>query len=792
MYDFTGVTGAKVVIYDSSAAQSGKLSATADIVGAIANVTEGNAFTLFSGTLDASEVVVTGSGEGSFGAGINSLGKVYVHGGTVVGGQVEGPRVNHGGGAIAVSGANAALYMTNGVIEKGFTTCGGAVLVQGGATFTMDGGNISKGKATYDGGNVFVWGGTFNMNGGVIMDGVLGENARYGTNVAFSGATTFNMNGGIITGGSTTKSGALGGVYADAGTAVTLSGNAKICDNTVAGAASNLYLKGSILTIGKGGLDASAKIGFNVPDGSGKFTTGDNVTAAQKARFIHDGGKGIVFAGNGTPLYLEKYGYQVGYAESDYASICVGMGLSGYGDTETRICDGYDEYGLDIQAMVVTDDEGDTAVICSVEAVTINESYHTKLRKLVATTYGIPAENVMITSNHQHSTPIPGTGVNYKKTAREFNNAFQALFMDAVARAFNDRQVTTLYTCEPKTDGLNYVRNTMAYNKSTKNYLGMVTDNHTDLGVTGSYGKVQEWAGDKNMQLVWFDRAGKDIVLANFAVHPHAFINDSNYTLASSNFTGRFRKAVSDRFGGCHAMYITGAAGDMNMTGDTNNLYTDSTLTTKVTARQTSITAYVNKMMTYVPASLNASNASWKAASTGQVKVDYKKLNDLPANNAGFNLITAAKNINEAGSKEDRDKALTNYQNSLSSNEKAAKWIYSIYHADAIVNRYNYMYPNSTTVRTTKPLTVYAISIGGVSFGGVPYEMFSEDGRAVKNADLSHQATIICYLANGHQGYVPSARHWQNGGYSVDIAYFGSSASTTLNSTLGTMLNDLK
>ncbi len=761
-----------MVIYDSSAAKSGKLLATADVVGAIANVTEGNTFTLLGGTLDATAVNIptstTNGQAGSFGAGINSLGKVFVHGGTIKGGQVNGSRVNHGGGAIAVSGANALLEMTSGEVVGGFTICGGSVLVQQSATFNMEGGYVYDGTATYDGGNVFIFGGTFNMNGGTIMDGELGDSARYGTNVAFSGNCDFNMTGGTIKGGSTTKSGALGGVYVPAATTMAVTGNVQITGNTVAGAASNLYLDGGALTIGDAGLATTAKIGVNVPGGSGDFTTGDNVTSTTTKYFTHDGGKAIIFAGTGTPLYCGDYGYQVGYAEGNYGAFCKNMGLSGYGNDESRIATSVDSYGLDIEVLVVTDNEGDTAVICSVEAVTIANALHTKLRKAISNTYNVPYNNVMISSNHQHATPMPGSSGSHSDY-ETFNVKFEKLFMETVDKAFLDRDVAKVYTYETSTDGLAYIRNKKAYN-SSNTYLGMQTDNHVDLGVENVSYYKEEWAGDFNMQMVWFDRTtNKDIVVANFAVHPHGFTGGgSTNKTASAGFTGVFRDVVS-KAKNCHTMYITGAAGDTNMTNDYSNLRHSNG--TPVTASQTSVTGYANKMAGYVPA-LSANGGKWVARSTGQVRSAVATVT-LQANKDKIDLYPKALQIQQAGTLADRQAKLNSLMSGVTTE---SQYIYSVYHADAIVNRYNYN-------GTTRTLSAYAISIGDVSFGGVPYEMFSEDGRTVKNGD-THPATIICYLANGHNGYLPSTTHMNNGGYSADITYYAKGSADTMNKTL--------
>ena len=782
IFDFTGVTGASVVIYDSTLEKNGKLVTTADVVGAIANVAEGNTFTLLSGTLDATGTVVSGSGEGSFGAAINAAGKVYVHGGTIYGGQVNGTRVNHGGGAVDISGATALLKMTNGQNIGGTTgsnsyaVCGGNVLVQNSATFRMEGGTITGGKATYDGGNVFIWGSTFQMTGGTISNGQLGASARQGSNVCFSNTCTVTITDGTITGGNATGSTAYGGVYVNNTTTVYLSGNVQITGNTYNGKASNMYLDGGKVVIADAGLASTAKIGVDVNGGKGVFTTGNNVTVAASKCFTHDGGKGIIFAGTGTPLYCGDYGYQVGYAEGDYSSLCIGMGLNGYGNDSERIATSADSYGLDIEVLVVTDNEGDTAVICSVEAITMNGTLHTKLRNAISSAYNVPFNNIMITCNHQHSTPLPGSTSDYCDYAG-FNAKFEDLFLETVDKAFRDRDVTTVYSYETATDGLSYIRNKKAYN-SSGTYLGMVTDNHKDIGVKNVSYYMEEWAGDSNLQLVWFKRnTNKDIVLANFAVHPHGFASGST-TVANADFTGIFRSKVSSSYN-CHTMYITAAAGDTNMTDGSNDLRHSNG--TKVTASQTSALNYATKMAGYVPA-LSTSGGKWRALSTGQVTCAAETVT-LNANEDKIALYDKALQIQQAGTLSQRNNKLKDLMNGVTN---ASQYIYSVYHADAIVNRYNY----KNSGKTTRTLSAYAISIGDVSFGGIPYEMFSQDGRTVKNGD-THPATIICYLANGHNGYLPSTTHMNNGGYSADITYYAKGSSDTMNAKLIELLQEV-
>ena len=769
IYNFTGVTGATLWIYDSSNAQTGKLVAAngCTAVGGIINLAAGNTLTLKNGTLDGSGVTVAGSG-----AAIYAEGTVDIQGGTVIGGTVTGENTYTGGGAIAMFGKNAKLCLTGGTIRGGSAAYGGAVLVQGGALFEMTGGEITGASAKYDGGNVFVYDSQLYMSDGKITGGTLGSNARYGTNVCLWGSSTMNMSGGTITGGAATGTTAYGGVYVNGDSTVTVSGNVNITGNTYNGAASNLFVSGSVLNIGAAGLTDVRSIGISVEGGNGKITSGENITADTAKYLVADDGTDIIFTGEGMPLYIGGYSYQVGYAEMDYGNLCIGRGLSGYGNDAERICSSVDSYGLDIEVLVVTDNEGDTAVICSVEAITITTAYHNTLRGLVSTTYDIPVENVMIGVNHQHSTPLPGTTITFSQNTT-FNEDFKKLFMETVEKAMQDRQPSDLYGKTVATSGFNFVRNGMAYSASNK-YLGMVTDNHVDIGVSSySYVLQETGAGDYDLQLVWFDRPGKDIVVANFPVHPHGLGSaGSTNRVASAGMPGMFRSIVSQAKD-CHTMYISGAGGDMNMTprSKLKDAVGGKTLTAK-----SSLSVYANDLAALVPA-LNTSN--WNKLNTGQVRgISYTL--SLNTNKEKDELYSVALTVKNAGNNSAKQTALNK---AMSGVKDPSKYIYSIYHADAIVNRHS--------AGATRQMPVYAISIGDVSFGGVPYEMFSADGKTVKSGD-THAMTIISTLTNGNDGYVPSTAHMNNGGYSADITYVAKGSADSLNSKLIDLLNQLR
>ena len=158
---------------------------------------------------------------------------------------------------------------------------GRGVKVQG--TFNLYGGAITGNKCSTDssyGSGVYVDSGAcFNMHGGSITGN---ENtvSRYGYGAGvYVNKGTFNMTGGSITKNTATYG---AGVWTDV--SFTVSGAAKIIDNSKDNAASNVYLSDNNkpITIGEGGLAASAKIGVTTGHEE-SIESGKHVTVATGA-----------------------------------------------------------------------------------------------------------------------------------------------------------------------------------------------------------------------------------------------------------------------------------------------------------------------------------------------------------------------------------------------------------------------------------------------------------------------------------------------------------------------------
>ena len=224
---------------------------------------------------------------------VNSGGSLTLHSGSITGNTASGgtgPGSNYGnrmgGGAVCVNGGS--FNMTGGSIENNTANVtmkndgGGAVLINSGS-FNMSGGFITGNSVTVTengdttGGGVYVNSGTFTMTDGYISS----NSAPNGGGVTVfkgtqEGTSSFTLSGGSITNNSATTA---GGIYV-ASSSFTLSGAPDISNNTAGGAASNIYLTGSVITL-TDALSNTTPYGVSMAS-PGVFTSGGGAAYIEK------------------------------------------------------------------------------------------------------------------------------------------------------------------------------------------------------------------------------------------------------------------------------------------------------------------------------------------------------------------------------------------------------------------------------------------------------------------------------------------------------------------------------
>jgi len=224
--------GGSLAIIDSSQEQTGRMVARGESnsSGMVFWVRYGN-LSLYSGTLDASQVTTTANGA-AVALGVDTTFDMY--GGTIIGGTSKTVAREDGKGYIggfggAVSVARGAVFnMYGGTIKDGNAVYlkkdngtiigggGGNVYLAAGATMNMESGEILDGRAQQMAGNVLLGAADaiFTMkNDAVVAGGQITEVNRNSGNIHIWAGATMNMEGGTVKDGVATAAGGNITVY---------------------------------------------------------------------------------------------------------------------------------------------------------------------------------------------------------------------------------------------------------------------------------------------------------------------------------------------------------------------------------------------------------------------------------------------------------------------------------------------------------------------------------------------------------------------------------------------------
>ena len=220
------------------------------------------------------------------------------------------------GGGVFLSGANSTLTMSDKAEianNKAKANAAGVYMLSDDSQFTMDGGSIYgnefTGTGACSGGGVYV-NGTFNMNDGSIYNNTATES---GGGVCSNGM--FNMNGGNIYGNTATNG---GGVYIYGSTKSFTMNNGNIYGNTATQNGGGVYISNGTFTMTKGTIGAvtlnrvnydgnSAKNGGGVYINDGTFTmgTGESQTPNIYSNTASGQGGGVyIRSGQGTHFQI--------------------------------------------------------------------------------------------------------------------------------------------------------------------------------------------------------------------------------------------------------------------------------------------------------------------------------------------------------------------------------------------------------------------------------------------------------------------------------------------------------
>ena len=413
---------------------------------------------------------------------------------------------------------------------------------------------------------------------------------------------------------------------------------------------------------------------------------------------------------------------KAGFARVDVTP-SFGTNLAGY--FEARLAEGILD-PIQLNAIAMGNDE-ETVLIITSDFLGIRENYATPIREKIAARTGISADHIMVTALHQHtSICLRGGPDNNVIEDHDYLQMLYRKFCDVAQMALSDMSDATMnYAEEMCETELSFVRRyimqdgVLRTNPDTKKYGTPVCHSEDS---------------DNTVRLVKFVREGKPtIALVNFSTHPDVI----GGTKFSADWPGFVRRFVEAEHEDTLCMLLNGCQGDTN--------HINFMLPTKEErfpmGKGYPHAEYMGRHIA------NTVNAIWdKTAEMAEQSVG-----------AG---ITTVYNKTRTDKEEFFDECWDFYQKrAIGHDYSLTKTASGIAMAEAY---------RVVKIRTEAPLyqkiPVTVLRVGEIGFVGFGGEPFTHYATAVRE-NFPGKTVIAACCANGYQGYLPTAKAFEQGGY---------------------------
>ncbi len=454
---------------------------------------------------------------------------------------------------------------------------------------------------------------------------------------------------------------------------------------------------------------------------------------------------------------------QVGYAKVDITP-AYSVPLAGYGGSSQRWSEESDEStSIYATAIAFKDANGKLAVTITVDGLHItdeepNYTYSNIMRRL-STIDGISEENVIISATHCHSAPdFFSSGESVIRT--KYNPEFYKKILNVVKEAIADCKETDIYVGSAKMARMTFVRRYFAANGS---FVGTQWNNPLPA-------VRHESEADDIMQIVKFEREGKnDLVIVNWSTHPNS-IEDNN--ALSGDFIYYMRKYVENTLK-CDFAFFQGASGNTSMSsrieGEDYGLNTENY--GKQLGQMLGNALRKDENFTKIPSNVLIKN------NMADLDVNYVNCKYDPSIPEEMQKITAASEIASA--------FLINQISAGEANGRAqAAGFSSVYECMQIRGAYSRIENGPKTCA----FRLVAISMGELSFASAPYEMFCQNGVAIREGSEAEMTFVLTH-ANGTHGYIPSEEVYDNLGYESVVCSFEKGSAERIQAKIIEMIN---
>ena len=398
---------------------------------------------------------------------------------------------------------------------------------------------------------------------------------------------------------------------------------------------------------------------------------------------------------------------------------------------------------IELNAIAVSDGQA-TVLLITADLLGIRAVYCDRIREMIAERVGIPAEHVMISSLHQH------TSVVWRDPSLNSSIARDTVYVDILCRKFcdvaqmsvADMQESDMMLGERQTDvPISFIRRYVMKN-------GEVVTNPKPHQVDEIVRPAGE--ADNTVRLLRFCRkAGKDIALVNFSTHPDVIGGD----LLSADWPGFVRRFVEQDIPNTVCLLVNGAQGDSNhydrQNGKREKGYEYSRYMGRVIADSV-IRLWENVRPEAVGAIGAGTCDVFQKTRTDEAEC-YEEcrcfLDDYYGGRIARGTVTGAQ----------------------------------LARATRIVNL--------RTAPLYQRVPVSVISLGRVAFVGFGGEPFTHYVTSVRSACPDRYLIAAC-CANGFEGYLPTAAAFAEGGYEASASVFAPSLEEECTRVAASLLHD--
>ena len=439
--------------------------------------------------------------------------------------------------------------------------------------------------------------------------------------------------------------------------------------------------------------------------------------------------------------------FSVGFARADIRP-SESLPLAGYGNTTSRMSMGSLDYTY-ASATVVTDAEGETIAIISLDIISLAQKITGYILEKVEAATGIPQDHIILNCSHSHSTP-DCTQTQLTAVQQYMSQFVPGQCAKAVQEAMADRAPAKIFVGETVAEKMNFVRH---YLMNDNTYAG---DN---FGKFTSGVKDYAEEADQELKLIDFRREGKkDVILMNFQCHSQ-MLGRENLDV-SSDWFGVVRSAMEKDLGNAYMQFLQGAAGNLN--GHSSRI--DENMKIR------DYKAYGEAFVPFVKKAYEA----LEEVPSGKVQV-YKGPIKVNTDHTDDARVGIAKDVVEYCLDHFADtSACTAYANANGFN--------SYYHASGAVSKAQ----NGKEI----DLFIGAFSIGDLGFSMCGAEMFCGQGRFIKeNSPFAH--TFVLGYSQDARSYLPDQLAYEMNCYEVNISPYAAGTAEKAAETIVEYLNTL-